>query len=299
MADASFEPPVDAWADVRGIRIRYRDWKGDGPPILALHGLGRSANWYDLVAPLLRDRYRVVAFDQRGHGQTTQAESGYEWQSLSSDAVGLMDQLRIPNAAVLGHSMGANVAINVAARFPERVQALVMIDGGFSPSTLPAGETWERFIARHARQAPREGLGTRQEFLERMRDDFALCWSEELEGIVQTMIYEDREGQIHDILRLDTHAQVVRLIWHEPVSITWPQISCRTSIIAADSIPGRAADAEFAPIKRRMVGAAAEAIRHVQVRWIPETIHDIAYHKPAKLAGIIREFLSSDPSSGG
>ncbi len=293
MADASFEPPVDAWADVRGRRIRYLDWNGDGPPILALHGLGRSANWYDLVAPLLRDRYRIVAFDQRGHGQTTQAESGYDWQSLSSDAVGLMDQLRISNAAVLGHSMGANVAINVAARFPERVHALGMIDGGFSPSTLPGGETWEEFTARHARQAPREGLGTRQEFLERMHDDLPLCWSEELERIVQTIVYEDQEGQTHNILRLDTHAQVVRIIWHEPVSETWPQISCRTSIIAAGSIPGRAADAEFAPVKRRMVGAAAEAITDVQVRWIPETIHDIAYHKPAQLAGFIREFLSS------
>ena len=74
-------PPVEGWAEVRDLRVRYLDWGGDGPPVLALHGLASSAHWFDLVAPLLRDRYRIIAPDQRGHGQTTQAPSGYDWRS--------------------------------------------------------------------------------------------------------------------------------------------------------------------------------------------------------------------------
>ena len=77
-------PPVEGWAEVRDLRVHYLDWGGDGPPVLALHGLASSAHWFDLVAPRLRDRYRVVAPDQRGHGQTTQAPGGYDWPSLSS-----------------------------------------------------------------------------------------------------------------------------------------------------------------------------------------------------------------------
>ncbi|MCI0800773.1 MAG: alpha/beta fold hydrolase, partial [Chloroflexi bacterium] len=53
------------------LKVRYLDWGGDGPPLLALHGLASSANWYDIVARLLRDRYHIYAPDQRGHGQTT------------------------------------------------------------------------------------------------------------------------------------------------------------------------------------------------------------------------------------
>ena len=80
--------PVEGWAEVRSLRMRYLDWGGDGAPVLALHGLASSAHWYDLLAPFLCERFRIVAPDQRGHGRTTQAGDGYDWPSLASDAVG-------------------------------------------------------------------------------------------------------------------------------------------------------------------------------------------------------------------
>ena len=73
--------------------MRYLDWGGEGEPMLALHGLASSANWYDIVARLLRDRYRIIAPDQRGHGQTTQAGSGYDWHTLSDDLAALLDHV--------------------------------------------------------------------------------------------------------------------------------------------------------------------------------------------------------------
>ncbi len=122
--------PTEHWANIGELRMRFLDWGGTGAPVLALHGLASSAHWYDLVAQRLNDKFRVIAPDQRGHGQTTQAATGYDWQSLAGDADGLLDHLGIDQAAVLGHSWGCNVGINLAARFPDRVSALVMIDGG-------------------------------------------------------------------------------------------------------------------------------------------------------------------------
>ena len=95
---------AERWAEVGDLNVRYLDWGGDGPTLLALHGLASSANWYDLVSPLLSRGYRVIAPDQRGHGKTTQAPTGYDWHTLSSDAVGLLDELEIDRATVLGHS---------------------------------------------------------------------------------------------------------------------------------------------------------------------------------------------------
>ncbi len=123
---------AECWADIGAIRVRYLDWGGQGKPVILLHGLASSADWYDLVAPHLRNDYRVIAPDQRGHGQTTQAGSGYDWGTLTQDVVGLMDYLAFPKAAVFGHSWGANVALNVAARMPDRTVALGLIDGGTS-----------------------------------------------------------------------------------------------------------------------------------------------------------------------
>ena len=64
---------MEKWAKVNGLDMRYLDWGGGGEPLLALHGLASSAHWYDIVAQHLRHRYHIIAPDQRGHGQTTQA----------------------------------------------------------------------------------------------------------------------------------------------------------------------------------------------------------------------------------
>ena len=278
--------PTEHWANVRELRMRYLDWQGDGPPILALHGLASSAHWYDIVAPLLRDRYRIVAPDQRGHGQTTQSSDGYGWHSVASDAVGLLDLLGIEKAIVFGHSWGGNVAVATAAHYPERVAALVMIDGGFfSPQMIP-GATWEAFSQR---LSPRDVSGTRAEFLARMQGQLAMCWNEEIERIVQTMVYEEG-GQIYDILRPQNQAQVIRAMWDDPASDAWRRIECPSMIVPAGPSPDRA-NSDFAVTRRRMVNLAAENIPNCRVHWIPETIHDIGYHKPRELADAILAFL--------
>ena len=278
--------PTEHWANVRELRMRYLDWQGDGPPVLALHGLASSAHWYDIVAPLLRDRYRIVAPDQRGHGQTTQSSDGYGWHSVASDAVGLLDLLGIEKAIVFGHSWGGNVAVATAAHYPERVAALVMIDGGFfSPQMIP-GATWEAFSQR---LSPRDVSGTRAEFLARMQGQLAMCWNEEIERIVQTMVYEEG-GQIYDILRPQNQAQVIRAMWDDPASDAWRLIECPSMIVPAGPSPDRA-NSDFAVTRRRMVNLAAENIPNCRVHWIPETIHDIGYHKPRELADAILAFL--------
>ena len=280
--------PTEGWTDVGDLRLRYLDWGGDGPPIMALHGLASSAHWYERVASLLRDQYRVIAPDQRGHGQTTQASSGYDWQTLATDVVGLMDQLGLERAAVLGHSWGGMVASNLAARFPERVSRLVMIDGGIQNGRLMLDGTWETF---RSRLSPRDVTGTREEFLERLRTQLAECWGDDLERVVQTMVYEDEQGQIRDILRPENHAQVLRAMWDEPPSSILPQISCPSLIVPAGPKPDRAGS-EFARNREVMVEAAVQATSNCRVQWIPETIHDIGYHKPVELAQVIKDFLA-------
>ena len=279
--------PVEAWADIGDLRVRYLDWGGDGPPVVLLHGLASSAHWYDLTAPHLRERYRLIAPDQRGHGQTTQAGSGYDWGALAGDVVGLMDHLHIDRAAVFGHSWGATVALNVAARHPDRATALGLLDGGTSRDTND-NSTWEEV---RARVRPRDVSGTREQFLDRLRHQLSFCWNAEVERIVQTMVYEDADGQIQDILRPENHLQVMRAMWEDPASQAYPTVACPTIIIPAGPKPERA-NSERARVKEVRVASAAEAIANCRVHWIPETVHDIGYDKPEELAGVMREFLA-------
>ena len=280
--------PSEHWADIGDLKVRYLDWGGDGQPLLALHGLASSAHWYDIVAPLLRDRYRIIAPDQRGHGQTTSAPSGYDWQTLSDDLTGLLDHVGWDEVAVMGHSWGGNVATNFAANYPRRVSRLIMIDGGFFDGRLTPGATWEAFSQR---LRPRNVTGDRQEFLDRLRAQMGVIWNDDVERIVQTMVYEDDEGQIQDILRPENQAQVIRAMWDEPAAMTLPRIECPTLVVPAGPTPERA-DSEFAQNRIRMVDAAEQHLKKGRVRWIPETIHDIGYHKPEELAQVIGEFLA-------
>ncbi len=279
--------PAECWADVGELRMRYLDWGGDGAPVMALHGLASSAHWYDIVAPLLQDHYRIVAPDQRGHGQTTQADSGYDWETLADDVTGLMDHLGIPRAAVLGHSWGGNVATHFAGLRPERVTGVVMIDGGFLGGQAGGDTTWEEWSHR---VRPRNVAGTRDEFLDRLRTQLADCWSDDLERVLQTMVYEDEEGQIRDILKPTNHIQVIRAMWDHPPASILPRIVCPAMIVAAGPRPQNAGS-DFAVRREQMVAAAGQALQNGRVHWITETIHDIGYHKPTELAQVIREFL--------
>ena len=286
--------PTEHYADIGELQVRYLEWQCGGDagatPILALHGLASSANWYERLAARLSLKHRIVAPDQRGHGQTTQAPTGYDWQTLAADAIRVLDHLGLEQAAVLGHSWGGNVAINVAARFPERVSKLVMIDGGFLDGHLLPDASWEVFQERYS---PRNVSGNRQEFLARISQQLENCWGEDLERIVQTMVYEDEEGQIQDILRPSNHAQVLDAMWGEPPSVTLPNIKCPTLIVPAGPRPDRAGSG-FNLTKTVMVEAAAQAVPNNRVHWIPETIHDIGYHKPDELASVIEEFLGEE-----
>ncbi len=289
-----FGGPTEHHTIIGQLQVRYLEWlpAADLPnsPILALHGLASSANWYERLAARLCRRYRVVAPDQRGHGQTTQSPSGYDWQTLAADAIRVLDHLGVEQATVLGHSWGGNVAINVAAKFPERVNKLVMIDGGFLDGHLLPDASWEVFQNRYG---PRNVSGTRQEFLARISQQLADCWDSDLERIVQTMVYEDEDGHIQDILRPSNHAQVLEAMWGEPPSVTLPNIQCPTVIVPAGPRSDRAGS-DFNLTKRVMVEAAAKAVPNNRVHWIPETIHDIGYHKPDELARVILEFLEEE-----
>ena len=139
---------------------------------------------------------------------------------------------------------------------------------------------------------PRKPDRQRAEFLARMSAQLAVCWNAEIERIVQTMVYE-RDGQIYDILRPENQAQVIRAMWDDPASELWPKIQCPALIVPAGPSPERA-NTDFARTRKRMVELAASGIPNSRVHWIPDTIHDIGYHKPEELAAVIAEFLKNE-----
>ncbi|MDQ0393931.1 alpha/beta fold hydrolase [Labrys monachus] len=117
--------------DHEGLEIAYVD-EGEGEPILLIHGFGSNhqvnwvgTGWVDL---LKRQGRRVIAFDNRGHGQSSKPHvpDAYHPARMAGDAAALLDHLRIGSAPVMGYSMGARIAAFMALDHPHRVDALIL-----------------------------------------------------------------------------------------------------------------------------------------------------------------------------
>jgi pimeloyl-ACP methyl ester carboxylesterase len=105
---------------------------GAGPPVVLLHGLGCGKRmWFHQTLALQR-RFRVIAYDQRGHGLTDApaVATDYSAALLARDLVGVLDALNIERAAIVGFSLGGGPALALAASKPERVSRLVLADVG-------------------------------------------------------------------------------------------------------------------------------------------------------------------------
>jgi len=111
---------------VGDINIEYY-LEGDGPPLLMIHGFGMSAHdWDDRFLEELRRHFRLVRFSNRGTGQTDKPQVDYSAQMMANDAAGLLRELGITKADVLGISMGGVIAQQLALDHPQVVQGLVL-----------------------------------------------------------------------------------------------------------------------------------------------------------------------------
>jgi pimeloyl-ACP methyl ester carboxylesterase len=144
---------------VNGVRFHY--WTiGQGPDLILLHGLGGNlAIWHLKMVPLLRQNYRVTTYDLRGHGRSDMPPTGYTTADMADDLLGIMDGLGIAQAHLVGHSLGADVALHFALHYPDRAGKLILIEAGL-PALVSArkdaswigwdywGEMIERFTGR-------------------------------------------------------------------------------------------------------------------------------------------------------
>ena len=125
------KPKIErAMIEVNGLNLFYRDTGSDNQPMLCLHGRwGRGETWSNLMLRY-RDKYRIIAPDQRGHGLSDKPIARYAGQDLAEDVYRLIEQLGCGPTIVVGHSMGGRVAGHLTALYPQKVKALILLDEG-------------------------------------------------------------------------------------------------------------------------------------------------------------------------
>ena len=110
-----------------GIRQHYLD-AGEGPPVVLLHGFPETSYAWRYQIPALAEKYRVIAPDLRGYGETDKPATGYDKRNMSLDVAELLNSLGIGRVALVGHDRGARVATRFAKDHPGRIDRLVVMD---------------------------------------------------------------------------------------------------------------------------------------------------------------------------
>jgi len=112
-----------------GIELYYES-RGDGAPLVVLGGLGLAVSEMGALIEPLAASFRVIAIDNRGAGRSVKPAGPYSIEQMAADVLGVMDQLGVPCAHVLGMSMGGRVAMALALAQPGRVDRLVLVATG-------------------------------------------------------------------------------------------------------------------------------------------------------------------------
>jgi pimeloyl-ACP methyl ester carboxylesterase len=253
------------------------------PGLLLHHGLASSQRIWDLMLPRLTRRFRVVTFDARGHGRSAKPASGYGFDTVVADAHAVLRATRLRRTLVVGHSWGASVALELAARHPRSVDGAVLVDGGLG--ALRDAMDWP--TAKEVLAPPRLAGTPVGEFRGSIRtflgDQVEI--TPEIEDIVLSVMRVDRRGRIRPHLSRANHFRILRAIWLRHPDEALAHLSVPT--LAVLSRGGGDPDAEAH--KRGFAARARRSGAPIRVSWL-EGIHDLPLQHPAALASRIERF---------
>jgi len=144
-----------------GVNLHYVD-EGSGPPVLLTHGFGASSQMWQGQMEAFRDRYRIIAWDMRGHGQTDSPKdpADYSEPATLADMTAILDACGVDSAVIGGLSLGGYMSLAFNLAHPQRTRALMLFDTGPGYNNPKGREGWNQFAIRRAEAFETQGLAS-------------------------------------------------------------------------------------------------------------------------------------------
>ena len=279
--------PTDRAVPGDGIGLHARDWGGGGQAVLLLHGLASNARIWDGVASRLAGAgLRVAALDLRGHGGSDQPDHRYDFPSVARDLAAALAGLGLERPVLVGHSWGANVALQFAAERPGALAGLALVDGALTGVAEWAGPTRED--ARRRLAPPRFAVPLADWLARAGRFDpggpGGRTW---VRDYLRAGVEVDDRGVARSRFRFDNHMQVVDALYDQRPPALYPLVDCPVLLCPAGDPADSGGQAEA---KRGAVGRALGLLPSAEVTWFEDTMHDIPLQRPAELAAELARF---------
>ena len=286
-----------------GIRIHYLDHVGGEPPLVLLPGLSATAPIFeDLIAAGLCPRFRAVAVDLRGRGQSDGPPAGFDAASPAAnytmaehaaDVVGLLDALELRRVVLVGHSFGGMLALYLAAHQPERFPRIVVLDAAIAVATPATRDLLRPMLARLGVELPSWDAylaAVRQ--LPYLRDR----WEPGLERYFRNYVGVGPDGKVRQFVKPEAVLAAVEGILVED----WKQIvvAIRQPVLLINAIDpyGQAGSEPFLP--REQALATVEALEHGRYLAVGGNHITMIFGNNAHVvAAAIRKFAPGDPAT--
>ena len=287
--------PADRWLERDGVSLHCLEWSPEAtsvlPPVLLLHGLSSNAQYWGRIARRLEQR-RVIALDQRGHGLTGRPPhspalpAGYAMEALLGDIDHAIKVLELDRPVLVGHSWGATIALEFAARNPVAASALVFVDGPVqSAANLFSWEEGQAFM-----QPPLPRYSSFAQAVADCRDDFEGTWGDDLEPFVFARLMPEGEALILT-LTASIRLELLRGLYESPVDMLWSQLEIPALALLARGGPSRVTAWRESGVKQ-----LAKNAPNVTVRWF-DTPHDIPLYAPEAVAAEVEAMAATATDS--
>ena len=287
-------------ADLPDVRMHYmllEPQPGVGPRdhLLLVHGLASNlAFWYWHIAPALARLYRILMVDLRGHGRSSMPAHGYTAHVIADDLRVQLDALGIPKIHLLGHSFGGRVAMQFAARFPERVSSVTLADVLIKPlqttTSLARNGLWTQYRS----LLSREGVA-----LDEHNEDPSIAL---LEGLARLRLRQDGLRPLSQLLVTGPFAGATG----QRTALQWLQLldrtSARSEIPNNDGLNGTVLERTKLPALL-VYGEYSHALPtglalqrmwpHARLEIVPRAGHFFPATRPERLVAPVRAFLTS------
>jgi len=255
---------------------------GDGAPVVLLHGLASNCRTWEAVGARLHGLgHPVVALDLRGHGRSDKPDDGYDFATMGDDVLAVVDGLGYRSSVLVGQSTGGNLVVDLAHRAPDRVAAVVGVDGG----SIELQDQWPDWDDCAAALAPPRLAGLPvADIVAHLRRAHP-TWDEA--GIEATVANMEvlADGTVRPWLTFERHLRVLRALWEHRPSKVFPDLAVPAHLLLVDGGDDWA-------VAKRAEAKRAEAFG-VRVTWFPGADHDVHVEQPDEVAAAVHEVAVS------
>ena len=263
--------PAGRFLDVAGERVHVIE-RGSGPPVLLVHGFPSNATAFAGLMPLVEDRFRLVAVDMVGFGQSTRRiRRPLDGESYADRLVALLDALELERPHLVGLSWGGSVAQRLAARYPQRIDRLVLLASVSAARRLPLSDANLVGLALAIR-FPALGRAAVRRFIIRTSGDATLATDALVRGYVEPLRITGTLAALRRFVR-DTAAT-------PPIDLSRIRAPTLAVVPLADRVVPPEAGAEIAVL-----------IPDARYVALPGIGHAVQFEARQRVAGLIREFL--------